>query len=277
VRLLRFSIFSLGIALMASGCLAGTGSSAGGPGAGAVSSPDGFVGAPDSGTLFTSKADSAGDTTMPPRSSISDGLGGGDVTFIAFRAFLSPRAYNTQEPSETPPESVEAKDILNLVFFTEGGLKAMDPEAPGEIGWTEYLQGPYIRIVRSSKTGISYQDQFGQSVSVGDKEYNGAIKELPVSEGDSISIYLYDVKDPTGTTAETSYRKPSNYSETLTSLAPDALAAFVADANAHQVAHFTIKTPAAASTVERAAIPSGTPITRPDAPRAADFLLDSKP
>jgi hypothetical protein len=129
--------------------------------------------------------------------------------------------------------------------------------------------GPYLRIVKMPKFSpasvsvVLYQDQMGLSVALGDVSYNGIINDLPVAEGDVVSIYLFYQEDPKGTSAETFFVKPTNYSETLTAFPEGGLASFAADPKTHLLASFAVKPPAAASSGEPPA-PSGIRVQRPD-------------
>ena len=179
-------LFSTGLSACLTG--AGTGTT---PNGGSVDAPaPGFSGAPGSGTLFAAKG-AGGDDTMSPRSELTDGLGGGELEWIGYRVFLSPKPTNTQEPSEPIPGSVEAKGILNLKLSAQGGLKAWNDatQAWSDIGWMTFGIGPYLRIVKQpgpSSVGapVQYQDQMLLNVETAGTAYNGIIKDLPVARND---------------------------------------------------------------------------------------------
>lgn len=244
----------------------------------AGSLPAGIGGeAPSGGSIVTgplgaagAAASAGGGDTMPPRSDATDGMGDGDVEIVGFRVFLSPRPDNTQETSEKVPETVEAKDILNLKLLVQAGIKATDPETDdwSAIGWMDYIVGPYLRIVKTPKLSLSslsavlYQDQMGSYVNLGDKGYNGVIKDLAVTEGDVVSVYVFHQEDPKGISAETFFVKPPHYSDTMKAFEESEFASFAADTHTHLVAQFTIQAPSAPATEK--VIPSVIPVTRPD-------------
>lgn len=188
---------------------------------------------------------------MSPRSELTDGLGGGELEWIGYRVFLSPKPTNTQEPSEPIPGSVEAKGVLNLKLSAQGGLKAWNDatQAWSDIGWMTFGIGPYLRIVKqpgpsSAGAAVQYQDQMLLNMETAGTAYNGVINDLPVAEGDTVSLYIFNQTDPKGTSYEDYFVKPPDFSETLAAFAEGGLASFAADPKTHLLVSFGIKNPA---------------------------------
>ncbi|HEX5036018.1 MAG TPA: hypothetical protein VFX30_02535 [bacterium] len=234
------------VTLGLSACLTGAGTGTA-PTGGAVDAPAaGFSGAPGSGTLFAAKG-AGGEDTMSPRSELTDGLQGGELEWIGYRVFLSPKPTNTQEPSEPIPGAVEAKGVLNLKLSAQGALKAWNDatQAWSDVGWMTFGIGPYLRVVRQSSSGaaVQYQDQMLLNVETAGTGYNGVIKDLPVAEGDTVSLYIFDQTDPKGTSAEEYFVKPPDFSASLTTFGDGGLAAFSSNPKTHLLLTFSITTP----------------------------------
>lgn len=168
----------------------------------------------------------------------------------AFRMLLGSHPFNTQE-AEPLPKSVEVFEDQNGFqlypsYIVQVGATFPKTDGTSAFGWWDIIQGPYFRIVFTSKgqppASSTYFDLpiDYRNTSGGNWNASSCWMGCDVHEGDTVTFYLYYDKDPL-------FKKPpqpnlAGVGEPAVPFAAGAYEAFVADTkHVHALGSFIIR------------------------------------